>query len=90
MNMRLLRSKVGINILLIRPTGSIFSVEKQEVPVGTKVGDIVTFSYGYFSCGKPVEPKVYKVRSDLEWVDVLFSYYSVDQPHINGACFFSG
>lgn len=40
-----------------------------------KKGDVVTFSYkSYSSNSIPVDPKVIRIRKDLEWRDVMRSH----------------
>lgn len=42
---------------------------------GTQSGDIVTFTFQNFSrTSLPVDPKVVRVRSDVAWDDVTYSY----------------
>lgn len=43
-----------------------------ELNVRPHIGDIVTFeSDGYSLKGAPVNPKVFRIRTDLSWEDVL-------------------
>lgn len=72
-------------LLLLRPSGLIFSVNESEVEIEPVVGNVVSFSYSYLlPSGNPVEPKVYRIREDVEWSDVLEDYYSDNPSSING------
>lgn len=40
-----------------------------------KRGDVVTFSYSGFSRSSiPIQPKIFRIREDITWEDVLFNY----------------
>eukprot|EP00026_Physarum_polycephalum_P001387 Phypoly_transcript_01388.p1 GENE.Phypoly_transcript_01388~~Phypoly_transcript_01388.p1 ORF type:complete len:627 (+),score=98.80 Phypoly_transcript_01388:211-1881(+) len=57
------------------PNGSIFPVPAQNVHVAAQIGDVVTFSYESNSRrDAPVNPVVYKIRTDLDWEDVVLNY----------------
>lgn len=62
-------------LFLIRPNGSVFSVAAQNVQVEVKTGDVVTFSYESNSRrDAPVNPTIYRVRTDLSWDDVVLNF----------------
>jgi hypothetical protein len=62
-------------LFFYRPNGSIFEVQPENIPVPRpKIGDIVTFSYDSFARRElPVNPKICRIRTDLQWLDVLSS-----------------
>ena len=76
-----------ISFLLIyfRPNGVNFEVRGSDVHIPTPdVGDVVTFSYESWARRElPVGPKIYRVRIDLSWDDVMQSAVQEKQ-HLNG------
>lgn len=62
-------------IFIIRPTGVTFGVPHESVIVEKiSKGDIVSFSFeGHAKRDIPVNPKIYRIRYDLSWKDVLSS-----------------
>lgn len=49
------------------------------------MGDIVTLAYdNYSSKDIPVDPKISRIRPDLDWDDVLFDYAQEKPPRIEG------
>lgn len=72
-----------------RPDGITFEIGPQNIKCDDKpkLGDIVTFAYeNYTRKAVPVEPKVYQIRRDLSWKDVIFSYKQQlhKSQHLNG------
>eukprot|EP00026_Physarum_polycephalum_P001467 Phypoly_transcript_01469.p1 GENE.Phypoly_transcript_01469~~Phypoly_transcript_01469.p1 ORF type:complete len:1107 (+),score=182.36 Phypoly_transcript_01469:326-3322(+) len=67
------------------PNGKTFEVPPQEVAIPTpKVGDIVSFSSESQARRElPVGPKIFRVRTDVSWADVLRSYR--EQQHLNAS-----
>lgn len=59
-----------------RPNGKIFSVPTSSVFIPTlHVGDIVTFSYeNHARRDLPVNPKIYRIRTDLDWQEVINNF----------------
>ena len=68
-----------------RPTGAIFSVPSQSVLISApKIGDIVSFTYEVHARRDlPVSPKVYRVRTDVTWEDLVLGEFK-DNKIING------
>lgn len=55
----------------------IFNVTRDnvETPRDLEKGDVVTFAYDDYSRRSlPVNPKVYRIRDDLSWEEVLENY----------------
>eukprot|EP00026_Physarum_polycephalum_P002873 Phypoly_transcript_02882.p1 GENE.Phypoly_transcript_02882~~Phypoly_transcript_02882.p1 ORF type:complete len:833 (+),score=72.23 Phypoly_transcript_02882:121-2619(+) len=72
------------SVLLKIPNGDTFTVQLDDVliPIPAK-GEIVTFSYEPGSRRDfPTNPKICKVRTDLNWEDVAASYVS-DRSQLN-------
>jgi hypothetical protein len=67
----------------------MLEVPLKDVKIPTlSVGDVVTFSYEINSrVDIPLNPKIYRIRSDVGWDDLVQSY-SRDK-HINGKITFS-
>lgn len=61
-----------------RPRGDVFSVPFQNLQIReekVQVGDIVSFSYDSFSRRSiPINVKIFRIRKDLEWEQVIESY----------------
>jgi hypothetical protein len=72
-------------LLLFSPNGKAFEVPSYDISIPTpKVGDIVSFSSESQARRElPVSPKIYKIRTDVSWADVLLSYFT-EQQHLNG------
>ena len=68
-----------------RPNGITFLVPKEKVEVSNiSVGDIVTFSYeNNAKRNVPVNPKIFRIRTDLLWKDVVQLFYK-EKRHLNG------
>eukprot|EP00026_Physarum_polycephalum_P002112 Phypoly_transcript_02116.p1 GENE.Phypoly_transcript_02116~~Phypoly_transcript_02116.p1 ORF type:complete len:954 (+),score=114.83 Phypoly_transcript_02116:59-2920(+) len=79
------------SILLELPNGITFQVSRDDVHVPKlEVGDIVSFSYDSYGRGHaPVNPKVYRIRTDLSWEDVCRNYAS-ERMHLNAHLQVSG
>lgn len=62
-------------IIFTRPHGATFSVPPENIEVPTlAVGDVVSFSYENIARRDlPVNPKIYRVRTDLSWQEVVYS-----------------
>ena len=61
--------------IFFRPNGSVFTVPAQNVHVAAQLGDVVTFSYESNSRrDAPVNPVVYRIRTDLDWDDLVLNY----------------
>jgi hypothetical protein len=57
-----------------RPTGKSFLVPSYNVELAepVKPGDIISFNYEtYLSNEVPVNPKIYRIRKDVVWEDIL-------------------
>ena len=68
----------------IRPDDSTFTAPLLNAELKPKRGDVVTFSYKAFSRrATPVDPKVLRVRLDLNWEDVLREH--VREQALNGS-----
>jgi hypothetical protein len=65
----------------IRPDGSMLSVPSESVIIPTPtVGDIVTFSFDTTSRRDlPFNPKIFRIRTDISWDDILRSYFKEKQ-----------
>ena len=59
-----------------RPDGKVFTVPAQDVRIPMpSVGDVVTFSFdSYARRDLPVNPKIYRIRTDISWDDAQHSY----------------
>jgi hypothetical protein len=73
------RSRYYLNFfffyLNIRASGQSIKVAAQNVQITPAVGDIVTFSYERQPRPElPVNAKIYCIRRDLEWFDVVNQY----------------
>lgn len=47
------------------------------------IGDIVSFSYENYRNGIPVNPKIFRVRTDLSWENVVHNS-NFEKPQLNG------
>lgn len=59
-----------------RPNGTTIMIPMSDVHVSSTVavGDVVSFSFeNYARRDVPVNPKIYRIRSDLSWLDVVHS-----------------
>jgi hypothetical protein len=78
----------------LRPEGESFKVKLESVllspPTPLQIGDVVTFSYdNYTRYSLPVDPKIYRVRPDLDWKDVLRNFHEQSQSQtLNGMTFY--
>lgn len=68
-----------INCHFIRPDGTVFKALNQqfkaEGEVKPKEGDIVTFTYeSYSRRAVPVNPKIYRIRKDTNWEQVVSNF----------------
>jgi signal peptidase I len=65
------------SVTLKLPSGMTFTVPSEGNQIKSaklRKGDVVTITYDSFSRRTaPVNPKIYRLRKDLEWEDVLFS-----------------
>lgn len=64
-----------------RPNGTKFLVEHESITTQEtpEEGDVVTVDYEQFSRRDlPIEPRIIRIRTDLEWRDVLRDYASGD------------
>jgi hypothetical protein len=61
--------------LFYRPHGDTFSVPAENVDVpDLAVGDVVSFAYeNYARRDLPMNPKIYRIRTDLSWQEVVYS-----------------
>eukprot|EP00026_Physarum_polycephalum_P001631 Phypoly_transcript_01633.p1 GENE.Phypoly_transcript_01633~~Phypoly_transcript_01633.p1 ORF type:complete len:1064 (+),score=132.57 Phypoly_transcript_01633:31-3192(+) len=65
------------------PNGVIFEVPLADVHVPAAVGDVVTFSYESWARRElPVGPKIYRIRTDLSWDEVVQTSM-VEKQHLN-------
>lgn len=54
------------------------------IPIPNK-GSIVSFSFEQHSRReKPVNPLIYRLRTDIEWTDVVRSSIDDERKHLNG------
>eukprot|EP00026_Physarum_polycephalum_P003023 Phypoly_transcript_03032.p1 GENE.Phypoly_transcript_03032~~Phypoly_transcript_03032.p1 ORF type:complete len:830 (+),score=97.20 Phypoly_transcript_03032:47-2536(+) len=70
-------STEAANYLLKLPDGQTFEIEKKKVETERKLkkGDIVSFFYDNFTRAMlPVNPVVYRIRTDLEWKEVVSDF----------------
>lgn len=74
-----------INIFFYRPSGKTFEVAADDVLISTpSMGDIISFSFESNSRRElPVNPKIFRVRDDLSWSDVV-SNFQKDRQYLNG------
>eukprot|EP00026_Physarum_polycephalum_P002627 Phypoly_transcript_02635.p1 GENE.Phypoly_transcript_02635~~Phypoly_transcript_02635.p1 ORF type:complete len:741 (+),score=93.71 Phypoly_transcript_02635:157-2379(+) len=65
------------SVQLKLPDDRTFTVPAQNVLIPTpKIGDVVTFSFDRSSRRElPVNPTITRVRTDLSWDDVLYTYW---------------
>lgn len=58
-----------------RPDGLQFNVAAHEVAEVPKRGEVVTFTYDSYSPNEiPVNPKLYRTRTDVSWEDVVMEH----------------
>ena len=73
-----------------RPDGTKFRVPSQSVNMETKKlkrGDIVTFSYdNVSSSAKPVKPRIFRIRTDISWEEIVASHAREKSRGLNGIC----
>ena len=70
--------------ILFRPNGKSLIIPPHKVLINTQVGEVVSFSYeSYLLHALPVHPKIYRVRHDISWEDVLNSFHA-DQKYLKG------
>ena len=69
-------------IYLSRPNGNSIIVAPHNILTNAQVGKIVSFSYGNPK-ELSIDPKLYRVRDDISWEEVVNSYYQ-DYKHRNG------
>lgn len=61
---------------MLRPDGDTMEVPNENIYVSStlSIGDVVSFS---FECQArrelPVNPKIYRIRTDLSWEDVVYN-----------------
>lgn len=74
-----------VKIVLYRANGTIFKVGNENILVNKiSTGDVVTFAFnGYYKNEIPVGPKIYRIRTDLSWGDVI-SNYEKEKRQLNG------
>lgn len=62
--------------LLFRPNGNIMEIPPSSVLISMpKLGDIVTFSFEAKTRREiPTNPKIFRIRTDLVWNDVVNGY----------------
>jgi hypothetical protein len=68
---------VFLFLLFCRPTGKIFKVIADNIKHGVNpvVGDIVTFSYQYFTKHMiPIKPAIECIRRDVAWEKVVADF----------------
>jgi hypothetical protein len=61
----------------LSPNGTTFAVPTTDVltPSPPAAGDVVTFSYeGSWRGEVPVGPKIYRLRTDVSWPEVVASF----------------
>lgn len=65
-----------VHLNLNRPDGKVFTVPPQDVRIPKpSIGDVVTFSFdSYARRDLPVNPKIYRIRTDISWDDVQHNY----------------
>jgi hypothetical protein len=60
------------SLLFIRPNNKTFHAPKPDFHPLPKVGEVVMFTYENSTVNQlPVKPKVYRVRTDVSWGDVV-------------------
>eukprot|EP00026_Physarum_polycephalum_P000635 Phypoly_transcript_00636.p1 GENE.Phypoly_transcript_00636~~Phypoly_transcript_00636.p1 ORF type:complete len:901 (-),score=99.66 Phypoly_transcript_00636:59-2761(-) len=65
------------------PEGARFKVETKET-IPLQEGEIVSFSYqNYSRHAIPVDPKIYRIRSDVSWEDVVRNFSRENQSSLN-------
>eukprot|EP00026_Physarum_polycephalum_P001081 Phypoly_transcript_01082.p1 GENE.Phypoly_transcript_01082~~Phypoly_transcript_01082.p1 ORF type:complete len:1032 (+),score=114.94 Phypoly_transcript_01082:178-3273(+) len=66
------RAEKNMPVILQLPTGTHFEVAQPlEQGIVLKRGDVVTFTYDLMKFGLPVNPVIYRTRSDISWEDVV-------------------
>ena len=61
---------------MFRPDGKAFKVLAEDVQIpAPHVGEIVSYSYeGHNARDLPVSPKIFRIRKDLLWLDVVLNF----------------
>lgn len=77
-----------------RPDETLFQVTLEDFVHNTKPkeGDVVTFTYqSYSRYSVPIQPKIYRIREDVAWEDVVrdFASKSVQGNIFSGMCLYS-
>lgn len=65
------------SLFLCRPEGTIFTVRRDNFKYGIfpKRGDVISFLYDNYSKKSiPVSPRIYRIRTDLSWEEVIDRY----------------
>jgi hypothetical protein len=83
-----IRSFIYSFIRLSRPNGKSIVVPPHNVLINTHMRDVVSVSYeSYLPQELPVNPKIYRVRDDISWEDVVNSFHK-DRKYRNGIFLF--
>jgi hypothetical protein len=62
--------------VITRPNNARITIPTSHILIPTpKEGDIVSF---YYETGDP-SPKIYRIRTDVNWDDVVYNFYSENQ-----------
>eukprot|EP00026_Physarum_polycephalum_P000389 Phypoly_transcript_00389.p1 GENE.Phypoly_transcript_00389~~Phypoly_transcript_00389.p1 ORF type:complete len:1231 (+),score=194.32 Phypoly_transcript_00389:52-3744(+) len=70
------------SVKLQQPHGTTFTVPASDVHARVRVGDVVTYSFeGHARREVPVNPKIFRVRTDVLWDDIVHSVRSAQQYH---------
>lgn len=71
--------------MLIRPDGTRFRACELENGLKLNKGDIAMFTYDNYSrYSLPVNPKVYRIRTDITWEEIIFNFHNDTQQNLHG------
>lgn len=66
-----------MSLINFRPDSSLFTVGKENILLDSALrkGNVVSFSFeNYTRNSAPVNPKVYRIREDISWEEVISNH----------------
>lgn len=66
------------------PNGVILSVPEKDPDVQLKIGDIVSFTYSTLAETTPANPRIYRIRKDITWGEVLNNWRASKNLELSG------